>query len=64
MGYIRVAHPLLIRSSVQATCFRFTTALNAYGAPALRFTLNVKRINYGCKSTKKYTLMHTYAIYP
>lgn len=40
---LSLAYGLLIRSSAQATGFRFATALNAHGAPALRFTLAVWR---------------------
>ncbi len=40
---LSLAYGLLIRSSAQATGFRFATALSAHGAPALRFTLAVWR---------------------
>ena len=40
---LSLAQPLLIRSSAQATGFRFATALSAHSAPALRFTLAVCR---------------------
>ena len=47
MGCVRVAYPLLIWSSAQATGFRVATALNALCASALRFTLAVWREEEG-----------------